>query len=36
MSEPNQPYWLSWIVPMLAVFGVLGAHRDLGGGSCGQ
>lgn len=25
MSEPNQPYWLSWIVPMLAVLGVLWA-----------
>jgi len=25
MSEPSQPYWLSWIVPMLAVLGVLWA-----------
>lgn len=23
MSEPNQPYWLSWILPMIAVLGVL-------------
>jgi hypothetical protein len=25
MSEPSQPYWLSWILPMLGVLGALWA-----------
>jgi hypothetical protein len=25
MSEPNQPFWLSWILPVIAVLGIIGA-----------
>lgn len=23
MSEPSQPYWLAWIAPLVAVFGLV-------------